>query len=37
MLAAPPVSTGADGLRIYGLPGDGVVAAMKKYGRLQKP
>jgi L-aminopeptidase/D-esterase-like protein len=34
MLAAPPVSTGADGLRIHGLPGERVVAAMKKYGRM---
>lgn len=34
MLAAPPVMTGADGLRIYGLPGDRLVAAMKKYGRM---
>jgi L-aminopeptidase/D-esterase-like protein len=35
MLAAPPVLTGADGIRIYGLPGDRVVAAMKKYGRMK--
>ena len=35
MLAAPLVSTGADGLRIYGLPGDRVLAAMRKYGRIQ--
>ena len=35
MLAAPTVMTGVDGLRIYGLPGDRVVAAMKKYGRIQ--
>ena len=35
MLAAPPVMTGADGLRIYGLPGDRLVAAMKKYGRMK--
>jgi L-aminopeptidase/D-esterase-like protein len=35
MLAAPPVTTGADGIRIYGLPGDRLVAAMKKYGRMK--
>ena len=35
MLAAPAVMTGADGIRIYGLPGDRVVAAMKKYGRMK--
>ena len=35
MLAAPPVMTGADGLRIFGLPGDRVVALMKKYGRMK--
>ena len=33
MLAAETMS-GADGLRAYGLPGDRVVAAMKKYGRM---
>jgi L-aminopeptidase/D-esterase-like protein len=32
MLAAPPMFTGVDGLRIPGLPGDRVMAAMKKYG-----
>jgi L-aminopeptidase/D-esterase-like protein len=35
MLAAPPSFTGADGLRIPGLPGDRVMAAMKKYGRIK--
>jgi len=35
MLAAPPVTTGADGLRAYGLPPDRLVAAMKKYGRIE--
>ncbi|HVQ29328.1 MAG TPA: P1 family peptidase [Vicinamibacteria bacterium] len=35
MLAAPPVTTGADGLRAYGLPPDRLVAAMKKYGRMK--
>jgi L-aminopeptidase/D-esterase-like protein len=35
MLAAPLVMTGADGIRIYGLPGDRLVAAMKKYGRVK--
>jgi L-aminopeptidase/D-esterase-like protein len=33
MLAAPTM-TGVDGLRMYGLPGDRVMAALKKYGRL---
>lgn len=35
MLAAPPVMTGADGLRIFGLPGDRVMAALRKYGRVR--
>lgn len=35
MLAAPVTFTGADGLRISGLPGDRLVAAMKKYGRMK--
>ena len=35
MLAAPPTFTGVDGLRISGLPGDRLVAAMKKYGRMK--
>ena len=35
MLAAPPVMTGADGLRAFGLPGDRVMAAMRKYGRVK--
>jgi L-aminopeptidase/D-esterase-like protein len=34
MLAAPAVFDGADGLRAYGLPGDRVLAALKKYGRI---
>ena len=34
MLAAPPVMTGADGIRIHGLPGDRVVALLRKYGRM---
>lgn len=35
MLAAPRVMTGADGLRIYGLPGDRLVSVLKKYGRMR--
>ncbi len=35
MLAAPPMFTGVDGLRIPGLPGDRVMAAMRKYGRIK--
>ncbi len=35
MLAAPRVSTGADGVRIHGLPGDRVVEVLKKYGRMK--
>ena len=35
MLAAPPVFTGVDGLRVYGLPGSRVVDAMRKYGRMK--
>jgi D-aminopeptidase len=34
MLAAETM-TGANGLRVYGLPGDRVVAALKKYGRMK--
>ncbi|MEO8450584.1 MAG: P1 family peptidase [Gemmatimonadota bacterium] len=34
MLAAPLESTGADGLKIFGLPGDRVMAALRKYGRM---
>jgi L-aminopeptidase/D-esterase-like protein len=33
MLAAETM-TGADGIRVYGLPGDRVMAALRKYGRL---
>lgn len=35
MLAAPPVFTGVDGLRVYGLPGARVVEAMRKYSRMK--
>jgi L-aminopeptidase/D-esterase-like protein len=35
MLAAPATFTGADGLRVYGLPGERVVQAMRKYGRMK--
>ena len=35
MLAAPPTFTGVDGLRISGLPGDRLVTAMRKYGRMK--
>lgn len=31
----PPIFTGVDGLRIPGLPGGRVMAAMKKYGRIK--
>ena len=34
MLAAQTM-TGADGIRVFGLPGDRVVAAMKKYNRMK--
>lgn len=34
MLAAQTM-TGADGLRLHGLPGDRVMQAMRKYGRVQ--
>lgn len=34
MLAAQTM-TGANGLRVFGLPGDRVVAALKKYNRMQ--
>jgi L-aminopeptidase/D-esterase-like protein len=34
MLAAPTM-TGADGIRVFGLPGDRVMAALKKYGRVK--
>jgi len=27
--------TGADSIRVYGLPGDRVVAALKKYNRMK--
>lgn len=35
MLAAPAVFTGVDGLRTFGLPGERVVEAMRKYGRMR--
>jgi D-aminopeptidase len=34
MLAAPTM-TGADGIRMFGLPGDRVVAALRKYNRMK--
>jgi L-aminopeptidase/D-esterase-like protein len=34
MLAAETM-TGVNGLRVFGLPGDRVVAALKKYGRMK--
>lgn len=34
MLAAETM-TGADGIRVHGLPGDRVVAALRKYGRMR--
>ncbi len=34
MLAAPASMTGADGIRIYGLPGPRLVQVLKKYGRM---
>ena len=34
MLAAETM-TGADGIRVFGLPGDRVVAALKKYSRMK--
>ncbi len=34
MLAAQTM-TGADGIRVFGLPGERVVAALKKYGRMK--
>jgi L-aminopeptidase/D-esterase-like protein len=34
MLAAQTM-TGADGIRVFGLPGDRVVAAMRKYNRMK--
>jgi L-aminopeptidase/D-esterase-like protein len=34
MLAAPTM-TGADGIRVFGLPGDRVVAALRKYNRMK--
>ena len=34
MLAAPTM-TGADGIRLYGLPGDRVVSILKKYNRMK--
>ena len=34
MLAAQTM-TGADGIRLFGLPGDRVVSALKKYNRMK--
>jgi L-aminopeptidase/D-esterase-like protein len=34
MLAAETM-TGADGIRVFGLPGDRLVAAMRKYNRMK--
>jgi hypothetical protein len=34
MLAAETL-TGADGIRLFGLPGNRVVAALKKYNRMK--
>ena len=34
MLAAQTM-TGADGIRVFGLPGDRVVATLKKYNRMK--
>ena len=34
MLAAPERFTGADGLRVYGLPGKRVVEILRKYGKM---
>jgi L-aminopeptidase/D-esterase-like protein len=33
-MLASPTMTGADGVRVPGLPADRLVTAMKKYGRL---
>jgi D-aminopeptidase len=35
MLAAPAVFEGVDGIRAFGLPGDRVMQAMRKYGRVR--
>ena len=35
MLAAPAVSTGVDGIHIFGLPGPRLVEVLKKYGRMR--
>ncbi|MCS7024339.1 MAG: P1 family peptidase [Bryobacteraceae bacterium] len=35
MLAAPAQMTGADGIRIYGLPGPRLVEVLRKYGRMR--
>ena len=35
MLAAPDVFTGADGIRIRGLPGDRVMELLRQYGRVK--
>jgi D-aminopeptidase len=33
-MLAPPVMTGADGIRILGLPGDRVGGRLREYGRI---
>jgi D-aminopeptidase len=35
MLAAPAVTTGVDGYRVYGLPGPRLVEVLKKYRRME--
>ncbi len=35
MLAAPAVTTGVDGIQIFGLPGPRLVETLKKYGRMR--
>ena len=37
MLAAPAVFDGADGLRAFGLPGERVMAALRKAGVVSAP
>jgi hypothetical protein len=35
LLLAAPTMTGADGIRLYGLPGDRVVSILRKYNRMK--